>query len=101
MTLRLAVTLDAQDQIDEADIGWFEHRRRMPNRVEEEIARAFALLVESPGIGVLYPNENVPELRRYRLHGTPYYIYYSVDSDKKALVVAALWSAIRGEGPPI
>ncbi len=98
MTLRLVVTLDAQDQINEADIWWFEHRRRMPNRVEEEVARAFALLVESPGIGVLYSNKNVPGLRRYRLHGTPYYIYYSVDSDKESLVVAALWSAMRNEG---
>ncbi len=101
MTLRLVVTTDARHRIDEADLWWFEHRRRTPNRVEEEIARAFSLLVESPGIGSPYFCEDIPNLRRYRLQSTPYYLYYAVDVEAATLTVVTLWSAMRGEEPPL
>lgn len=101
MSLKLVVTKDADSLIDQADLWWREHRPGTANRVEEELARALALLLESPGIGALYPDDAVPGLRRYRLRTTPYFLYYAVDNDKQTLVVVALWSAMRKKGPPL
>ena len=101
MSLTLVVTRDADEQIEEADLWWRENRPKAENRVQEELSYAFALLLESPGIGSLYFDEDVPGLRRFRLRTTPYFLYYSVDEDRGEFVVVALWSGMRGKGPPL
>ena len=66
----------------------------------EEVTRILAFLADSPNVGGLYRKLEGVEVRRMRLKKTPYHLYYRVDDDNREVEVIAVWSGMRGEGPP-
>lgn len=82
-------------------IWWRTHRPAAAQHLPREIKRALRTLAETAYVGPPYELADTPDTRRWRLRNTPYYMYYQVQVDKGAINVAAVWSAQRGEGPPI
>src|SRR5439155_26540674 len=64
-----------------------------------ELRSAVDLVARAPGAGRGYLSEALPGARRVPLHRTRFHIYYVQRED--VVVVVAVWSAVRGEGPPL
>jgi len=63
------------------------------------LREAFDLLAASPRIGTPYPSATVPHARRLALRRTRFHVYYEIGDDQDVIVLA-VWSALRGHGPP-
>ncbi len=89
----------AVEQLDAANAWWRENREKSPDLLVTEFVEAIALLRENPKLGAEYQNDELEDAKRYLLRRTRFHVYYVVRDD--TLVVAAVWSAIRGHGPPL
>jgi plasmid stabilization system protein ParE len=82
-------------------VWWRAHRPAAAQTLPREIKRALRGIAETPYVGAPYKRAETPNIRRWRLRHTPYYLYYQVVANVGVINVAAVWSAQRGEGPPI
>ena len=101
MSLHVWPTLDADADIAALAVWWSENRPAARDQFDNEIRRAWQVLAESPNVGTPYPSADIPGLRRLRLRRTPYLVYYVPRPDHGDVVVIAVWSGMRGEGPPL
>lgn len=90
-------TPQADLQILEIDAWWRQNRDKAPDLFEEELALAFAMLADSPGVGRRYPHH--PDVRRILLRSTRNHVYYVEQADR--VVVVAVWGAVKGAGPDL
>lgn len=100
MKLHVWATADAEQQIQELGTWWRFHRPAAKDVFKNELNRVYSVLQDTPNTGVLY-DVGIPGLRRLRLKKTPYYIYYVHRPEHQDVAVLAVWSAMRGEGPPV
>jgi len=89
----LLISERARRQIAEAQEWWLENRDKAPDALEEELRETFALLLETPGIGLLVPTRKRKFMRRIYLPRTRYYIYYL--NSAPGIEILALWHASR------
>ena len=98
MKLRLSEL--AQQQIEEIDAWWGEHRQAAPLLFREELREAVLLIDSNPEIGTPY----LGAARLYRwvlLPRTRYLLYYEYEKGAGLLAVTTLWNARRGSGPKL
>ena len=100
MKLRVWPTEHAEAHIRELGAWWRANRRAAKDIFAKELKRVKALLEDSPHVGEPY-EAGIPGLRRVRLRKTPYHVYYVPRVEQGDVVVIAVWSAQRGEGPPL
>ena len=101
MTARIRFHANALTQLDELDTWWRANRPTVPTQVTDEVERVVMMLKASPNLGTPYHHPVVPGVRVVRLRKTPYRLYYVHDQDEDQLVVLAVWSGMRGHGPPM
>jgi plasmid stabilization system protein ParE len=97
ITIRIAKRAAAE--IQQLDIWWAQNRPSAPGAVEEELRRAFALLVAEPKVGAVAANASVAGVRRVLLSRIHHYLYYRVVA--KQITILALWHTGRGTAPGI
>ncbi len=97
--MRVLVMPPARRQLRELVMWWRKNRPAAPGRVRSEFGRALGVLASHPHIG--RPYEERPGVRTFLLRGTPYLLFYEVLDGKQELHVLAVWSGMRGEGPPL
>jgi plasmid stabilization system protein ParE len=94
----LFVTEAAERQIQEAD-RWY--RENAPGvDFSAQIARAFALLSETPGVGSPFPRARRRRISRLLLRPTRHWLYYTFDARRDVVYVLALWNNRREGDPP-
>ena len=59
------------------------------------------LLAEMPFLGRIYERRRARNIRHFPLAGTPYHVFYSPKPEKGEPRVIAVWSMVRGKGPPL
>ncbi|MCI0341405.1 MAG: type II toxin-antitoxin system RelE/ParE family toxin [Planctomycetales bacterium] len=101
MTVEVRLDPAAEAQADTVDLWWRANRRIAPDLFSEELARAMALLSQVPRAGRLYRRRGIPGLRRLLLPATRYHAYYVHRPEEGDVVLLAVWSAVRGQGPPL
>ena len=89
----------AYDQVDQIDAWWRTNRPAAPDLFWQELEDVVALLALLPLAGQAYRHPHVPGVRRHLLRSSRYHVYYVVSRD--AVVVLAVWSAIKGGKPPL
>lgn len=99
MTLPVLVAPSAAAQIEEVDAWWRENRPASPDLFEQELSQAFATIAGAPNAGSRYPHAEVQGVRRIHLRTTRNHVYYVAGRD--AVVVVAVWGAIKGVGPDL
>jgi plasmid stabilization system protein ParE len=99
MTRTVRFTRDAEEQSRVVDEWWQANREKAPLLFAEELRCVCDLLAQSPGIGQSYPSRSLPGVRRAFLARTRFHVYYVVRPEE--IVVVAVWSALRGHGPPL
>lgn len=97
MTLALRFVPDAVEQLLAAEEWWRQNRDKAPDLLAAELEEAIELLRRAPDVGASYPSPELPDAQRFLLRRTRFHVYYVVRGE--ALVVVAVWSAIRGHGP--
>ena len=68
---------------------------------DRELSDTLSLIGEVPDIGHRYRRARIPGLRRMLLKRSRYHVYYVHDEKQQAVVVLAVWSAVRGRGPSL
>jgi plasmid stabilization system protein ParE len=101
MTLRVEIEPTAELQLLDLDAWWRECRPAARSRVTDEYARLLAMLAERPEVGAPYRHKDVRNVRWLRMKGTPYLVYYHHESGSDLVTIVAVWSGMRGEGPPL
>ncbi len=100
MTYSFRITPEAEEHLLELE-EWWDQSRKAAAHLSVELGQVLLLLTESPRLGRLYKKRGVFEARRIRIGKTPYHLYYSIEDESKEILVLALWSGIRGKGPPL
>ena len=102
MTVEIRVSPQAVAQARAAQEWWEANRGASPSLLHDELTSGLELLTQFPEVGSPYPNEQVPGVRRLLLRKCQYHIYYVYDLEGPGLVVVlAIWSARRGQGPSL
>ena len=66
----------------------------------DELARVLALLSNMPMLGEPYRRGAAPSgMRRFALRRVKCYLYYTVDTKKRQILIHAIWHWSRGRGP--
>ena len=99
MRVRVWTTPQADQQAIAATDWWRANRPASPDLFARELSGAVGLLADAPDIGRPYRDSSAPGLRRLLLPITRYHVYYVHDTENGAVVVLAIWSAVRGRGP--
>ncbi len=93
--MNVELSEEAAAQVETLDRWWREHRADSPDLFLDELAAAISALAEWPGRGTLYGP--VPRVRRYLLRKTRYHVYFQAAGE--CVLIVAVWSALRGQGP--
>ena len=101
MSYDVKVAPQARSQLLELHAWWVENRPAAATLVVDEFERLEHLLADSPNTGSVFERRKGKDVRRLRLRGTPYHLYYVVDEGNQAVLIAAVWSAMRSKGPDI
>ena len=99
MRHEVVVAAPAHRQIRDVDGWWRENRLAAPDLFAQELASAFETIATHPGVGHRYPHPKVRGVRRTLLRACRYHVYYAHTDEE--VVVLAVWSAVRGSGPPL
>jgi plasmid stabilization system protein ParE len=93
---RVLFTQTAQGHVRREKLWWLENRD-YPEIFADELEQAVRLLAVLPGAGTLYPQADIPGLRRVYLGKVACHVYYTFDDQR--VIVRAVWGARRGRGP--
>ena len=95
----VVVAEPAEQQLRIVDDWWRRNRLAATDLFAVEFASAIDMLATHPGVSAPVPRRKFKGLRRFLLRSTRYHVYY-VATDR-VVTVLAVWSAVRGSGPPI
>ena len=96
---RVRFTPESAAQAEAIDRWWRRHRPASPDLFAHELRDAIKLLARAPGAGRVYQTLALAGVRRVLLHGVRSHVYFVVR--ESFVVIVAVWSARRGEGPPL
>jgi plasmid stabilization system protein ParE len=98
--MKLVFTPEAEEQADECDRWWRQHRDAR-DLFARELAYAKTLLREAPNVGSKYTVLDGLPVRRVLLPKTGTHVYYSIDADNELVMVLAVWGAPKGRAPKL
>lgn len=98
MKRAVVVAAPAEQQLRVIDAWWRRNRLAAPDLFAEEFAAGVEMLATYPGVGAPVRRRRFEGLRRFLPRATRYHVYF-VATDR-AVTVLAVWSAVRGSGPP-
>ncbi len=96
---QVVIAPQAEAQILLVDSWWRENRLASPDLFAQELANACATIAAAPEVGHRYPHPNVAGVRRLVMRATRHHLYYVMGDE--AVVVVAVWGAIKGSGPDL
>jgi plasmid stabilization system protein ParE len=92
---RILITIPrAQRQIAIAREWWRENREKAPHAFDEDLERAFALILDHAETGVLVRKTSSQRTRRLYIARISYYLYYEA-TDNAILVIRLRHSSRR------
>ncbi len=99
MTHTVVVAAPAERPIRLIDEWWRGDRPPAPLLFGEELAACVETVATHPGVGARVHRRVPRGLRRYLLRASRYHVYYLATD--RVVTVLAVWSAVRGNGPPL
>ena len=100
MPLEYRILPQAQADLEVLQEWWKRERPAARFDLKRAYQEAMGRLLENPGMGRPYQHRRVKNVRSFALHPrTPYRIFYAVTDSQ--LVVLAIWSSLRRQGPAL
>jgi plasmid stabilization system protein ParE len=96
VALAYRIKARAKREIEKAAEWWAENRLAA---VRKDVEDALKILVEQPGIGTKVETGRSPQVRRFLLNRTNYFLYYRVR--RAELEVLSVWHTSREHGPSV
>lgn len=93
---RVDSTSEADEHARTIDAWWREHRPTARDLFLDELTRVLALLAAWPMLGAPY---RAGGLRRLMMRRVRCHLYYSVDAERRSILVRAIWHSSREPGP--
>lgn len=97
---RVRATDRAAEHIRRISAWWRENRLAAIDLFDEELHAAMERLASTPGSGAPHHSEAVPGLRRILLPRSRYHAYYTVDVERREVLVRAIWHTSRSQWHP-
>jgi hypothetical protein len=99
-TYRVESSSEADAHARAIDEWWREQRAGVPGLFVDELARVLALVTRWPMLGEPYKRPTAPRgMRRLTMRRVKCHLYYTVDTEKREILVHAIWHWSRGRGP--
>lgn len=98
---RVVLTATAERHVRAIVAWWTGKRESAPTLFEDELAAALRQLAALPLVGSVYEGARLPGVRRVRLRRSQFHVYYTIDREKRDVVVRAVWHCARGRAPPL
>lgn len=96
--MRVELSAEAEGRhVQGIDTSWRENRPGAPDLFTNELEAALLTLELAPAPGARY--EPKPPVRRVLLRRTHHHLYFIEDGVR--VLVLAVWSAFRGQGPQL
>jgi hypothetical protein len=100
--VKTRLTAPARRQADRLDRWWREHRPDVANLFARELDDTRRLIGDAPELaGAPYVERSGELVRRILLPKTNNHVYYTIDRDKHAVMILAVWGAPKGRGPKL
>lgn len=99
MALTYRIKARAKREIEKSAEWWATNRLAAPGAVRRDVEDALKVLVEQPGIGTKVETGRSPQVRRFLLDRTKYFLYYRVR--RAELEVLSVWHSSRERGPNV
>ena len=100
MSLTVRIEPEAEVQIA-ALADWWRAHRTAARSLKALLADALEWIASTPYGAPVYARIEGEEVRRWPIKTTPYMVYYYVDEATHEAKVVSVWSAVRGEPPPL
>ena len=101
MSCEVLLVAEAEHHLVAIDAWWSAERPTRPNLFLDEFERGVRLLSQLPEIGPLFSRASRPGVRRLLLQKSRHWLYHTYDREHGVVYVLAIWSAHRGEDPPL
>ena len=98
--MNVVFTSEAQEQADESDRWWRQHRDAR-DLFARELAIAKESLLANPKLGSVYTMLDGRPVRKLRMPKTRHHLYYVADFSADLIIVHAVWGAPREAGPSL
>ena len=99
--MKLRIGRRAQRQADRMEDWWVANRPAAPTLFTDELEETFHLIAETPGVGISWPTQRRPTLRRILMPRTQNHVYFAVDENTQTVHVLSIWGAPRGTAPKL
>ena len=99
--MKLRVSRRAKRQIDRMDAWWVAHRPQAANLFADELVAIFWRIQTVSDVGVAWPTERRPKLRRVLMPRTSNHLYFEIAPDQQAVDVLAICGARRARAPKL
>ena len=93
-------TEQALEQLDDLT-KWWDIERPEADPVQDLVNQILSRVSRNPALPRVFKTVKGVPVRRVLIPPTPYHIYYEVDASRLNVLVVAVWSAERGEGPDL
>jgi plasmid stabilization system protein ParE len=80
---------------------WAENRPLAPELFAREFRDTLELIRTTPGVGIGWPTQRRPTLRRILMSKTENHIYFRVDEKAQVVHILAVWGAPKGTTPKL
>ena len=99
MSHRVKLAAVAERHVRAIQAWWLENRVSSPDLFQRELAATFERLSATPESGRVYRFYGGGAIRRALLPRTRHHVYYTIDHERVAVVVLAVWHSARGQPP--
>jgi plasmid stabilization system protein ParE len=99
--MRVRFTPEAEQQTDDIDTWWRQHRVDARDPFARELANMKALLVNMPRFGTVYTILDGQPVRKALMPKTRHHVYYTANVGEGLIIIHAVWGAPKEEGPKL
>ena len=95
--MEVGISEPAERQIEDIDRWWRANRRDAPSLFAEELGGVLDQLATHPHAGLAHAPR--PDVRKILMPRTRHHVYFVIRGAR--VLVICVWSAVRGELPPL
>jgi plasmid stabilization system protein ParE len=99
--MKVRFTPEAEEQADEIDTWWRQHRKDARDLFARELADMKALLMSMPKFGTVYTILDGQPVRKALMPRTRHHVYYTANTAEGLIIVHAVWGAPKEGGPKL
>ena len=99
--MTILYTRTAEEQIERVARWWEKNRLDAPGAIEDELEKAFRIILKNPNHGLRQTNTRFKNVRRIHLSRIHYYLVYRLIPDGETVEILRFWHTSRKPIPKL